>query len=93
MPDPQQPEETILRKHCRAYLKVFTAQQERNLHAFYAHRLADSEADREFHLTAEEKKKRDAWLDSKLRFKGWNREPELDKGTRLPFDEEVLHAE
>lgn len=85
------PEETILRKHCRVYLKTFRAQRARHVHAYYAHRRAESEADKEFRLTAEEKRRRDEWLDGGREFEGWRVEPEPDKGRSL-FDD-VMRAE
>jgi len=91
MSDESNGEETTLRKHCKLYLKTYDTQRGRNIHPFYCHKRALSEADEKYRLTLDERKKRDAWLagKSKDRFK----EPEVDRGRSLFDDEKILRAE
>jgi hypothetical protein len=86
MPDEPTRSESILKRHCRVYLAAFRARRASGLHAFYAHRWADTVASREHRITPEERRKRDTeWLDTGWEFKGWREEPEPDKGPSL-FD-------
>ncbi len=74
-------DDTILRKHCKLYLKVFRAQRAQQIHPFYAHRKANAVASEAHRITPEERRKRDTeWLDKGWEFKGWRKEPPEDKG-------------
>lgn len=91
MGDNANPKDTILHRHCVRYLEVLKARQAQNLPDHLCHRSAEAEAERDFKLTADERRKRDAWLDKN--HPNRKKEPEPDKGRSFFDDESIVRAE